>query len=29
MNLLILTGQLYPQRSNNANLLLKLLPELA
>ena len=29
MNLLILTGPLYPQRSNNANLLLKLLPELA
>lgn len=29
MNLLILTGSLYPQRSNNANLLLKLLPELA
>ena len=28
MKLLILTGQLYPQRSNNANLLLKLLPEL-
>ena len=29
MNLLILTGPLYPQRSNNANLLLKLLPELS
>ena len=29
MKLLILTGRLYPQRSNNANLLLKLLPELA
>lgn len=29
MNLLILTGRLYPQRSNNANLLLKLLPQLA
>lgn len=29
MKLLILTGPLYPQRSNNANLLLKLLPELA
>ena len=28
MNLLILTGPLYPQRSNNANLLLKLIPEL-
>lgn len=28
MKLLILTGQLYPQRSNNANLLLKLIPEL-
>lgn len=28
MNLLILTGPLYPQRSNNTNLLLKLLPEL-
>ena len=28
MNLLILTGQLYPQRSNNANLLLKLIPSL-
>ena len=26
MNLLILTGPLYPQRSNNANLLLKLIP---
>ena len=29
MNLLLLTGPLYPQRSNNANLLLKLLPHLA
>ena len=29
MKLLILTAPLYPQRSNNANLLLKLLPELA
>ena len=29
MNLLILTGPLYPQRSNNANLLLKLIPELS
>ena len=29
MKLLVLTGALYPQRSNNANLLLKLLPELA
>lgn len=29
MKLLILTGALHPQRSNNANLLLKLLPELA
>lgn len=29
MKLLILTGSLYPQRSNNANLLLKLLPELS
>lgn len=29
MKLLILTGSLYPSRSNNANLLLKLLPELA
>ena len=29
MKLLVLTGPLYPQRSNNANLLLKLLPELA
>ena len=28
MEILILTGPLYPQRSNNANLLLKLLPEL-
>lgn len=29
MNLLILTGPLWPDRSNNANLLLKLLPELS
>lgn len=29
MKLLVLTGALYPQRSNNANLLLKLLPELS
>lgn len=28
MNLLLLTGPLYPSRSNNANLLLKLLPHL-
>lgn len=28
MNLLVLTGALWPSRSNNANLLLKLLPEL-
>lgn len=29
MTILVLTGSLHPQRSNNANLLLKLLPELS